>query len=327
MLSETTGYLTKNAKVFAAYLPITLSTSWSYATSLALIQLNNLPSVPSTGSSALEVIYDDTFVLFLPSSTQTLYTNGSFHHGLDSSPPSMTSAWLALDDDRFILDSSSLSIPSCFPLALQSENFAIIFRLLALSPGSSKPNHLLWLSIRRFLLNLNLKVILVKVPAYSNNALNEQVDFLAKAAHLSPQPTFSSLAFSDAHNLLSFCSLARFTAFDPPVLFDWAEIHFCLSNMLPTLTTLQQRKPYLYSSNWLYPQCNSALKDLNHLWTSLKPLPVLFLDDFFALDCWNFDTPSSSCLWLTRGLLPTHLTLFLKNYFSSSKNLKEFMLP
>ncbi|PKB99314.1 hypothetical protein RhiirA5_429919 [Rhizophagus irregularis] len=289
MLSETTGYLTKNAKVFAAYLPITLSTSWSYATSLALIQLNNLPSVPSTGSSALEVIYDDTFVLFLPSSTQTLYTNGSFHHGLDSSPPSMTSAWLALDDDRFILDSSSLSIPSCFPLALQSEIFAIIFRLLALSPGSSKPNHLLWLSIRRFLLNLNLKVILVKVPAYSNNALNEQVDFLAKAAHLSPQPTFSSLAFSDAHNLLSFCSLARFTAFDPPVLFDWAEIHFCLSSikgfashknghlefwifcikllldMLPTLTTLQQHKPYLYSSNWLYPQCNSALKDLNHL--------------------------------------------------------------
>ncbi|PKC53972.1 hypothetical protein RhiirA1_478212 [Rhizophagus irregularis] len=31
-LSENTGYPTKNAKVFVAYLPITLSTSWSYAT-------------------------------------------------------------------------------------------------------------------------------------------------------------------------------------------------------------------------------------------------------------------------------------------------------
>ncbi|PKK64033.1 hypothetical protein RhiirC2_757356 [Rhizophagus irregularis] len=36
-----------------------------------------------------------------------------------------------------MVDSSSLSIPSCFPSALQSEIYAIIFGLCALSPDSS----------------------------------------------------------------------------------------------------------------------------------------------------------------------------------------------
>ncbi|PKY61278.1 hypothetical protein RhiirA4_486033 [Rhizophagus irregularis] len=40
-LSETTDYPTRNAKVFAAYLPISLSTTWSYATSLAFIHLDS----------------------------------------------------------------------------------------------------------------------------------------------------------------------------------------------------------------------------------------------------------------------------------------------
>ncbi|PKY58352.1 hypothetical protein RhiirA4_429650 [Rhizophagus irregularis] len=173
----------------------------------------------------------------------------------------------------------------------------------------------------------------------------------------------------DARNFLSFCSLARFTALGPPALFDWAGIHHCLSqikgfaphnngrpefwifwiklllDMLPTLTTLQQRKPHLYSPDWLCPQCNSAPEDINHLWTcpyilpelnpcmthkkeiakfwndcitafsSQKTLPDSFCDEFSALDCWNFNTPSASCLWLTRRLLPAHLTAFLKDYF------------
>ncbi|PKC53142.1 hypothetical protein RhiirA1_479924, partial [Rhizophagus irregularis] len=51
---------------------------------------------------------------------------------------------------------------------------------------------------------------------------------------------------------------------------------------------------------------------------SLKSLDLSFPDEFSALDCWDFTTPSSSCLWLTRGLLPAHLTLFLKQYFSLS---------
>ncbi|CAB5357699.1 unnamed protein product [Rhizophagus irregularis] len=118
--------------------------------------------------------------------------------------------------------------------------------------------------------------------------------------------------------------------------------------MLPTLTTLQQRKPYLYCPDWLCPQCNSAPEDLNHLWTcpyilpelnprsthhsevvkfrdsclssflSLKSLDITFQTGFSALDCWNYETPSLSCLWLTRGLLPAHLTTFLKQYFPLS---------
>ncbi|PKK56443.1 hypothetical protein RhiirC2_799998 [Rhizophagus irregularis] len=172
-LSETVGYPTRNAKVFAAYLPITLSTSWSYATSLALVYLPN-PSLPtsSTLSSSFQDRIEDNV---LPLSVQSLYTDGSFHVAKDSSPPSMTSAWLALDDDGLILESSSLHLPLCFPSALRSEIYAVVLGLNALSHGSSisihtncsqlislwkrfvdapfspkllrEPNHLLWLSI------------------------------------------------------------------------------------------------------------------------------------------------------------------------------------
>ncbi|PKB95682.1 hypothetical protein RhiirA5_436259 [Rhizophagus irregularis] len=113
--------------------------------------------------------------------------------------------------------------------------------------------------------------------------------------------------------------MARFTAFGSPALFDWAD-------MLPTLTTLQQRIPYLYSLDWLCPQCNSAPEDLNHLWTcpyilpdlnpcltyrsevikfrdsclssflSLKSLVTSFQIGFSTLNCWDYKTPSLSCL-------------------------------
>ncbi|PKK55921.1 hypothetical protein RhiirC2_801161 [Rhizophagus irregularis] len=66
ILSETVGYPTRNAKVFAAYLPITLSTSWSYATSLALVHLTN-PSLPTSSAFPppfTDKIEDDT--LYLP---------------------------------------------------------------------------------------------------------------------------------------------------------------------------------------------------------------------------------------------------------------------
>ncbi|PKY36665.1 hypothetical protein RhiirB3_459825, partial [Rhizophagus irregularis] len=118
--------------------------------------------------------------------------------------------------------------------------------------------------------------------------------------------------------------------------------------MLPTLTTLQQRKPYLYSPDWFCPQCNSAPEDLNHLWTCpyilpdlnsclthrseiikfrdsclssflvLKPLDITFQTGFSTLDCWNYEFPSPTCLWLTRGLLPAHLTAFLNRHFPLS---------
>ncbi|PKK64778.1 hypothetical protein RhiirC2_716032 [Rhizophagus irregularis] len=88
-LSETMGYSTRNAKVFAAYLPITLSTSWSYATSLALVHLMNLSSPDSSAlfSPFTTRIEDDV----LPLSVHILYTDGSFYSAKDSFPPSMTS--------------------------------------------------------------------------------------------------------------------------------------------------------------------------------------------------------------------------------------------
>lgn len=140
-LSETTRYPSKNAKIFAAYLPITLSTSWSYATSLAFAHLKKLPIASSTISPSPFIMDDDDFVSTLPFFVQTVYTDGSFYHAKDSSPPSMSSAWLELDDDGFILDFLSLSIPSYFPSALHSEIFAVILGLYALSPSSSITVH------------------------------------------------------------------------------------------------------------------------------------------------------------------------------------------
>ncbi|PKY62733.1 hypothetical protein RhiirA4_489765, partial [Rhizophagus irregularis] len=191
---------------------------------------------------------------------------------------------------------------------------------------------------------------------HSDDALNTQADVLAQTAHADLQPTFSPLALyqvpclltfnslpidinvrhflrsiGDARNFLSFCSLARFTALGSPTLFDW------------TAT----KTPHLFSGLAL-PECNSAPEDINHLWTCsyilpelnpctthrneiikfwddciaaftfLKTLPDSFHDDFSALDCWNYNTPSASYLWLTRGLLPAHLTTYLKEFFSLS---------
>jgi hypothetical protein len=146
--------------------------------------------------------------------TCTLYTDGSFHRATDLSSPFMASTWLALDDNGFILEFSYTSLPSCFRLALWSEIYAVISGLQALFPGSSvtiatdcaqlislwtqfvdapfsskllrQPNHLLWLPIRRLLVDRALQIKLVKVPAHTDNALNTQVDTLAKKTHTSP---------------------------------------------------------------------------------------------------------------------------------------------
>ncbi|PKC51422.1 hypothetical protein RhiirA1_483773, partial [Rhizophagus irregularis] len=121
-----------------------------------------------------------------------------------------------------------------------------------------------------------------------------------------------------------------------------------LLDMLLTLTTLQRQKPHLYDPSWPYPQCNSSPETLNHLWTcpyilseysplitfktlllalrsnyldkfistsSLKSLPNSFAAEFTAIDCWDCDLPSPSCLRLARGLIPKSLTGFLRDYF------------
>ncbi|GET65127.1 ribonuclease H-like domain-containing protein [Rhizophagus irregularis DAOM 181602=DAOM 197198] len=134
---------------------------------------------------------------------------------------------------------------------------------------------------------------------------------------------------------------SKFCAFRIKILLD----------MLPTLTTLQKQKPHIYDPSWPCPQCNFSPETLNHLWTCpyilpefspfntfktlllelrtvclekflsatpLIPLPDSFVAEFTALDCWECDFPSSSCLRLARGLIPISLTGFLGLYFSSS---------
>ncbi|PKC03969.1 hypothetical protein RhiirA5_422929, partial [Rhizophagus irregularis] len=50
---------------------------------------------------------------------------------------------------------------------------------------------------------------------------------------------------------------------------------FCFASHHNGHPALQQRKPHLYSLDWLCPQCNSTPEDLNHLWTCLYVLPDL----------------------------------------------------
>ncbi|PKY33094.1 hypothetical protein RhiirB3_394533 [Rhizophagus irregularis] len=178
----------------------------------------------------------------------------------------------------------------------------------------------------------------------------------------------------DVKSLLTFAILPRFNSYSSTSDIDWACTKFCLNNnkqfvshrngrsefcsfrikllldMLPTLTTLQKRKPHLYNPSWLCPQCNSSPETLDHLWTcpyilpefsplntfkalllalrttcldkflsepSLLLLPDSFAADFKAIDYWDCDPSSISCLRLTRGLIPISLTKFLGNYFST----------
>ncbi|EXX59799.1 hypothetical protein RirG_185790 [Rhizophagus irregularis DAOM 197198w] len=178
----------------------------------------------------------------------------------------------------------------------------------------------------------------------------------------------------DAKSLLILAVLPRFNSYSSTSDIDWACTKFCLNNnkhfvshrnghsefcgfrikllldMLPTLTTLQRRKPHLYNPSWLCPQCNSFPETLDHLWTcpyilpefsplktfktlllalrttyldhflsasSLMPLPDSFAAEFMALNCWDCDPPSIACLRLTRGLIPKSLTEFLGTFFSS----------
>ncbi|PKY56181.1 hypothetical protein RhiirA4_476274 [Rhizophagus irregularis] len=171
----------------------------------------------------------------LPFSTHTLYTDGSFLAPHSGSSPSMSSAWLALDDDNLILESSSKVIPMSYPSAFRSEIFILLSALKALASYSlvvintdcaflisfwnqfvdksflpkllRQPNHLLWLSIRHHVYNKHLSVILQKIPAHEDNIYNIQVDSLAKNAHFSLQPTITPIAYLDVPCIISYDSL------------------------------------------------------------------------------------------------------------------------
>ncbi|CAB4409421.1 unnamed protein product [Rhizophagus irregularis] len=56
-----------------------------------------------------------------------------------------------------------------------------------------------------------------------------------------------------------------------------------------------------------------------HIKLLLKTNSASSASDFSALDCWDFITPSSSCLWLTRGLFPTALIKFLNTFLPKNK--------
>ncbi|GBC53451.2 RNA-directed DNA polymerase from mobile element jockey-like [Rhizophagus irregularis DAOM 181602=DAOM 197198] len=401
---------------------VSLSASLGYAKSLLLFHLFSPVRLPPMNELVIRI---SDFQL--PSSVFTLYIDGSFLSPPSHPASSMAYAWTAIDPDGFILESHYNIISSIFPSALRSEIFALLHGLDSL-PRNSKitvatdcaqllslwslyvdapfiprmlkeSNHLLWSSIRTIMLQKNLDVTLIKVPAHADDPLNNHVDALAKAAHtdshLSSCPPlelmapciiqFNSLPVDmnirkfirdifDAKSLLTLAVLPRFNSYSSTSDIDWACTKFCLINnkhfvshrngrsefcsfrikllldMLLTLTTLQRRKPHLYNPSWLCPQCNSFPENLDHLWTcpyilpefsplqtfktlllalrttyldnflsasSLIPLPDSFAAKFMALNCWDCDPPSISCLRLTRGLIPISLTEFLGIYFSS----------
>ncbi|CAB4416056.1 unnamed protein product [Rhizophagus irregularis] len=337
LLSDTVAYPTKkNTKVFATGRPIKLATSFTYASSLAKIHFDRL-SGPISPSSDIDDIEDSAYVL--PSSTCTLYTDGSFLASRPGSLPSMSSAWLALDEDDLILESCSEVIPTTYPSALRSEIYALLSALKALPPHSSA-----------LFLYQQLSVSFQKVSAHSDNMLNSQVDSLAKDAHFLPQPTFAPVALLkascvilydslpiednirqffksiyEARNLLSFSSLSRFSLL-APVNTTFSFRLKILLDMLPTLTALQKRDPASYPPDWLCALCHSAPEDLDHLWTCPYIYPGYhFLMEFSALDCLGFTTPSSPCLWLARGLLPVDLVQLLPQIYSRKKILTIFI--
>ncbi|PKY62640.1 hypothetical protein RhiirA4_489470, partial [Rhizophagus irregularis] len=215
LLPDTVAYPTKkNTKVFATGRPVQLATSFAYAFSLAKIYFDRLsnPILPSSDIDNIEVS-----AYMLPSSTCTLYTDGSFLAPRSRSLPSMSSAWLALDEDDLILESCSEVIPATYPSAFRSEIYALLSALKALPPLSSvvintdcaslisfwhqfidkpfipkllrQPNHLLWLSVRHYYYTKQLSVTFQKVSAHNGDILNNQVDSLAKDAHFLSQPT------------------------------------------------------------------------------------------------------------------------------------------
>ncbi|PKK56544.1 hypothetical protein RhiirC2_799791 [Rhizophagus irregularis] len=127
-LTDTVTYPTKNAKVFATGRPIKLSTSLSYTSSLAMVYFNFPLSNTIITPSSLDVS-DDIIPSTLTYSACNLYTDGSFLASTFGNSPSMSFAWLALDEDNLILEFSLDVIPLTYPFALRSETFASCQRL------------------------------------------------------------------------------------------------------------------------------------------------------------------------------------------------------
>ncbi|GBC33261.1 ribonuclease H-like domain-containing protein [Rhizophagus irregularis DAOM 181602=DAOM 197198] len=195
-------------------------------------------------------------------------------------------------------------------------------------------NHLLWSSVRSIILQKNLVVTLTKIPAHANDPLNNHVDTLAKAAHTDSYLSsrllsellapcilqFNSLPvdmnirkfISDIFDAKSLLALAILPRFHPNFSIsdtDWAYHLWTCPYILPEFSPFITFKKLLLAlrTGYLDKFISTA---------SLKPLPDSFAADFAAIDCWDCDPPSSSCLRLARELIPIFLTGFLGNYFS-----------
>ncbi|PKC15057.1 hypothetical protein RhiirA5_408635 [Rhizophagus irregularis] len=167
-----------------------------------------------------------------PISTSVIYTDSSFiNTSPDVSSPSMTSAWMALNDDSFILESSFACLLSTFSSILRSEITTLLYTLYALVSGFSvflytdyasiislwhqyidepflpdflkQTNYLLWLSIRDLIYTNKL----FKVLAHADDVLNNQVDALSKSTYISFQPTIALIVMIRSPCALEFDSL------------------------------------------------------------------------------------------------------------------------
>ncbi|PKK73526.1 hypothetical protein RhiirC2_775917 [Rhizophagus irregularis] len=296
-LSSTILYPTKKNYKFRRTTSITLSTSLNYARSLLFYHLYRRPTSFIADPISPLKLNDVT----LPASTTKLYTDGSFYPTSRTSPSTMSYAWSALDDDDHLLESFSDSIPPVYPSALRSDLIAVLSGLTSLEHDIFK-----------------------------------------------------------AKRCLSLCQLTHFASLGHPSLFDWSLIWTCLVfdpgsferangrasffafwlklllDTLPTLDHLQRRRPSVYASSLLCPNCTSAPEDIQHLWVSLQLngiqtllnasdlIPhfqnyLAFNLEFLALECWSTTFNSVSYHWLTRGLIPSSLTTFLRAWFSDTQ--------
>ncbi|GET54730.1 RNA-directed DNA polymerase from mobile element jockey-like [Rhizophagus irregularis DAOM 181602=DAOM 197198] len=225
-LSSLIRYRTKpRTYIHADTRSVSLSASLGYAKSLLLFHLFAPVHLPPTNELVLRI--SD---IQLPSSVFTLYIDGSFLSPPSHPASSMAYAWTAIDPDGFILESHYNIITSIFPSALRSEVFALLHGLDSLPQNSKitvatdcaqllslwslyvdapfiprmlkESNHLLWSSIRTIMLQKNLDVTLIKVPAHADDPLNNHVDALAKAAH-----TDSHLSSCPPSELMAPCIL------------------------------------------------------------------------------------------------------------------------
>lgn len=175
---------------------------------------------------------DANLITVLPTSTFILYIDESFINNSVGISLSIASAWMALDNDGLILESSSDYPSSTYPSALHAELSALLSTIKALPPNFSisivtncislitlwhrfidnsflpkllkQQNHLLWLFIWDLLRFSDLSITLTKVPTYSDDPSNNRVDMLTKSAYSFLQLFTTPMTLLRASCILAF---------------------------------------------------------------------------------------------------------------------------